>query len=550
MLTFSALKNIQYPLLWHDETETAVGAQRVLQFGYPVVDDGRNILNMLETEDKSIGVHEATNAYTAHAWAQFYWAAIGVKLAQLTNDIYLQTGLVRAPFAIIGLWGISLLGIITARLFNFSSRLRWITIAGYLTLNILSVSLLLHLREVRYYALSLTVTNLWLYLFWKYRNPNDLKNSSPNLFVYSSLMSLVHLAGLVTFIPLFFALITSTVFAEAYLQFWYNRTNRVNLLSKARWFIGPIVPSLLVSIPIFKFTNSFAESLAIRQHVGFTGHQYFYNFLHALQFLSLYQFLGLAILTTTITLTGWYLTRQTQTSITTHNILPFLFVAEGLIIIYLVIVSGMPYLFERYLTAIIPLVNLIIPINVVLNWHFINAIKSTQARSDAKFVYVALTTTLLVLSLTPQVDQFRGRLYELTHQYQGPLDFAIPYLQNQFEHPEELVIATNYEELSYAFYLGSKVTIGYVGNNLKEDLTIQPDVIIMRKDRPNFVTELRDLLSHAEYEKVIFPVYDYQFNNIPELYIPLPHLYKTKYAENESEALTLYVRTNTLRPPN
>jgi len=37
IFTISLFKHISYPLMWADESMTAVGAQRVFEFGYPKV---------------------------------------------------------------------------------------------------------------------------------------------------------------------------------------------------------------------------------------------------------------------------------------------------------------------------------------------------------------------------------------------------------------------------------------------------------------------------------------------------------------------------------
>jgi hypothetical protein len=42
------LKHLSYPLLWNDEAETAMYAERILEFGYPKVHDGRNVVFELE----------------------------------------------------------------------------------------------------------------------------------------------------------------------------------------------------------------------------------------------------------------------------------------------------------------------------------------------------------------------------------------------------------------------------------------------------------------------------------------------------------------------
>ena len=43
----------------------------------------------------------------------------------------------------------------------------------------------------------------------------------------------------------------------------------------------------------------------------------------------------------------------------------------------------------------------------------------------------------------------------------SPLDYVIPYLAERYPDPASLVIATNYEEPAFMFYLGSRVLVGF-----------------------------------------------------------------------------------------
>ena len=122
------------------------------------------------------------------------------------------------------------------------------------------------------------------------------------------------------------------------------------------------------------------------------------------------------------------------------------------------------------------------------------------------------------------------------------MDHLVSYISRRYPDPSKLVIATNYEEYVLMYYLNAKVVVGYVGNNLESDLKETPDIVVIRKNRPNFVKELESYLSKADYEKVVLDVYDYPVNNIPENTLKLRHLYKSIEPNNDSEKLTLFVR--------
>jgi hypothetical protein len=132
------------------------------------------------------------------------------------------------------------------------------------------------------------------------------------------------------------------------------------------------------------------------------------------------------------------------------------------------------------------------------------------------------------------------------HQYKGPLDYTIPYIKAHFPRADTLVIAANYEEYSYMYYLGSKVIVGYVGNNLEEDVKLVPDIIAYRKMWPRFGELFNHYLSKAPYEPVIFPVFDTPVNSSPlfdyvqPLY--LKHLFKTLLTNDPQQATCLYIK--------
>ena len=102
----------------------------------------------------------------------------------------------------------------------------------------------------------------------------------------------------------------------------------------------------------------------------------------------------------------------------------------------------------------------------------------------------------------------------------------------------------NYEECAYMYYLDSKVTFGFILNNLEEDKKISPDIIIYRKDwNWNYKADMfRPFFKQNTYQKIAFPVYDYPTNTIPELQMEHRHLYRTKYARNEGDKAVIYIK--------
>jgi hypothetical protein len=115
-----------------------------------------------------------------------------------------------------------------------------------------------------------------------------------------------------------------------------------------------------------------------------------------------------------------------------------------------------------------------------------------------------------------------GHVKEIVTPYQGTIDVTIAYIRSHFTNPSKLVIATNYEEHVYMYYLKSRVIIGQALNNLPEDTKYQPDIIIPRqfshfKAYPYFDAFRRN----ANYQEMKFPIRDFPVNNIPELRHPI-----------------------------
>jgi hypothetical protein len=142
------------------------------------------------------------------------------------------------------------------------------------------------------------------------------------------------------------------------------------------------------------------------------------------------------------------------------------------------------------------------------------------------------------------MEYFSGHIYELSHQYKGPLDHLIPFIKENYEDTDKLIIATNYEETSFMYYLDSKVIIGYVGYNLEKDLEIVPDIVVYRKGWKNFPKIFISFLEKNTYERISFPVYDYKVNNIPDLIMPFEfkHQFYTLYTQDELNKVAIYLK--------
>ena len=101
-------RHLSHPLFWQDEGETAMYAQRVLEYGYPVVHGERNVVYEFGT-NVAQGVKEQIDAYIGTTWGHFYFAVPGLVWAERTDDIYERTWRLRLPFALAGATGLGVM---------------------------------------------------------------------------------------------------------------------------------------------------------------------------------------------------------------------------------------------------------------------------------------------------------------------------------------------------------------------------------------------------------------------------------------------------------
>jgi hypothetical protein len=183
-------------------------------------------------------------------------------------------------------------------------------------------------------------------------------------------------------------------------------------------------------------------------------------------------------------------------------------------VVYWIVVGRTPFIWERYFISLSPVLTVIFLLDVFTLWDLVR--RPSRAPGWLPGVAAIAVAICFGASAWSRVPEFRGRIFEITNRFQGPLDFVIPYLLEQYDRPDELVIATNYEDPVFMYYLGSHVTVGYYGANLPDDLEVQPDVIVPRPWDRN-LPALWTLAERANYQIRQFPVQNLMTNNIPAL---------------------------------
>lgn len=539
LFAFSLFKNIAYPLLWNDEASTAMFGRRVLEYGYPKVHDDKNSLYLLSDPNYDIGIRKNGDVYVAEGWTQYYLAAFGNYLANKTTDLYTKTALLRIPFALAGFLAIIIFGLTISLFFRENRKKAFI---AFFLFELVSISLILHLKEVRYYSLILLFSAILLNVYLRY---TILKTLSYKYYVW--LVSFFIVLLFHTHYPIAAIFIITFGLHNIYLA--YTKCEK-KLLAFAHNFFKltlPLFISLIFIIPSLIYFKTFAVVNSISAQSAFSIGSYFHNIFWTFSFFEKFEFLYLAIFLKIFLITFIFSNRknttiqENKTILKTSNFLSLLFC------IYILVIARTVFVFERYVIVLQPVLVCIILLDIFLCWRMFNQIFISEPTNQKKtsLIFVAIILIAIGLNLLPQVESIKGHLYELNHQYKGPLDYAIPYIQEKFKDPSKIIIATNYEENSYMYYLYSKTIVGYVGNNLIEDIKLEPDVIIFRKyfnfDQ-GYLDIFNSFLEKNKYQAVSFPVFDYPFNNIPELNFLTVHLYKTKFATNNNEKLYLYLK--------
>ncbi len=535
---FSLFKNISYPLLWNDEASTAMFGKRVIEYGYPKANDGKNFLYLFNDVNHDVGVRNGGDVYIAEGWTQYYLAAIGEFFAKQTDNIYTKTSRMRTPFALAGFLATIIFGLTIS---SFFKENRWEALLIFFLFELASISLVLHLREVRYYSLVLLFSAVLINVYLKYVISKTLsyKYYLGIISLFIVLLFHTHYPIALVFLVTFglHIIVNSYLVCEKKLAVFTH-----NFLKLA----SPLFISLIFIIPSLFYFKTFIMVKMLTAESVLDFNNYFNNIGVALSFFTRFEFLYLAILVKSILLIFLSLKKnivalEDKVILRVSNFLTLFF---G---IYILVIARTVFVFERYLIALQPVLVGIILLDILLCWLIISKtlVKDSQKKKKTLQIFTSFVLLGIFLNVIPQIGSIKNHFYELTHQYQGPLDFAIPYIQEEYKDPTKIIIATNYEENSYMYYLGSKTIIGYVGNNLEEDSKLEPDVIVLRKyfiyDQ-KFTDIFNSFFDNQEYQKVSFPIYDYPFNNIPELNFNVSHLYKTKIATQDSEKLDLFFR--------
>lgn len=521
--------HLPYPLLWNDESATAMLTKSVIRFGYPrILYDGNLITQLPRIALENLS--DSKLASKENGWLTYYFAAPFVFISEMTGNIYLKTAIIRIPFLLQGVISIFLFCRIVGLFFK-SSFLKNQASLLFLLVIIADIPLILHIREARYYSLLLLLIGLFWYILLRFA---VFSTFSYRFFLFT--IPIICVAILLTYPPAVFPCIATLAVASCICAGHFRKPSLKSLF--------PVFLTACISIPILLFFDVFhlAELTAKTYHI--TVQKTVMNVIYILSVLYKDTLLLFSVTIILVVIFSYLHTKQKSIlrQYLSVAFLIFIFFSSTLLIL-----SRLPYLFTRYFIFLNPLIYVVTISGILLIREVSLSCHLRWRKLILLFLFILTVYNLTILNGREKARRIVGHIYELTHKYEGPLDVIIPYILTHTTQPEKLIIATNYEEFSYMYYLKSQVIVGYVGINLKEDLKLTPDIIIFRPGWGTNPEIFRSFFKKSSYDEITFPFLNYPLNNIPEFYFKYPHQFQTQYALIEKEKVRIFVRKGILQ---
>jgi hypothetical protein len=364
------------------------------------------------------------------------------------------------------------------------------------------------------------------------------KKVNPIFFICVESLGIV--LSFLTFPPLFIILLLSIGLSElVFFVSYYFRAGLKPAIKNAIPGVLPLVFALCSVIPLFSYFKVIEITETISKFYGFNSEMYLRNLSIAFKYFRNFELLWLMVFL------KFVLLLHIKTILGEKSpLLKVSFIYSLLFIISFFMIPRIPqYIYIRYLIFLQPVMSVIILMDLFVLVQFYSS--KSKSLINLKMALVMVVSGLLFLNtLFGNTSHLKGHVYEMFHQYKGPLDYTIPFIRENYTRTDTLLIAANYEEFSYIYYLHCKTIVGYVGNNLEADSKQNPDIITYRKYWGNHLDIFKNFVRRVPFEVISFPVFDNMVNNIPELnyYVYLNHRFQTVLPEKPEDAVTLYLR--------
>lgn len=539
LFLYSGIKNIGYPLIWNDESETLMTAESILVNGYPKVHTTNNIIFLPDNKEWT-GYKKDIDANISIPWFPYYFSTIPVLLSRLSDDFNTRTLLSRIPFFLMGVLGL-LFVIYSIKPFFSDTIFPYIFIFFFL-FALLSVPLILNIKEARYYSIVVFLGGALIYLINRFIIFNKELKAIPILLLILTLF-LSYQTQYIFFISL---IITIGILLG--LLFIFRKSNSIKTyffsdqnLKKNFILIGIVLFTLIVMIlPFYFFYDMYNIAIAANNFYKPSAQTYQIHFNKIFDFLLNQDFLILALLTKTLFYFSYFTLKPKEKTkyLQLDNIFLSSIFSLIFIVVFILMLCRMPFLFTRHFILLQPLLT----IGMALDFFgFIYYSNGTKNATIAKVSFISIFFIIFLFNLPKKMPFIKGHLAEMSKPVKGPLDYLIPAIKTKYGNTKNIVIATNYEELTYLFYLNCRVILGYNYKNIESDIKETPDVLIYRKNWGHGVEPFNIFLQKAKYEKESFEVFDSRVNNITELnWFFENHKFKTKFANADFEKTDLY----------
>ncbi len=422
LASFLLFFNLGNQYLWQDEAETALLGRSVLTVGYPKAFDGKNLIN------PTIRTGFSKNyGWRYHPWGQFYITASSFAIFGES------TFSARLPFALLGLINLLLLYILALKF----TRSRFVALTSCV-ITTLSVPYLLLMRQCRYYAPAVFLVLLIILSYQKYLEKKNALNMALVSFCLVLLGYTVH--GM--FVPLFIGI------GLNYLIFHFDKKDILKVILfggiaagfVSLWFLYSNSGTHLANITLDRISHNIEFFVRmVNKYIFPLGF-----------FLAIYG--------------AWVLWRRRfKMSLTPEE--------KNAIQIILSVIAASLAIFAfvqernfRYLVFFIPLLAIIQ-----------SMILLRLARFN-KFLFVgflALSLSTGIFNMGRAEFHLPRYLYEITHDYDGPIESIVTFLNNNAKDTDTVKII--YGDMPVMFYTNLTVD-----NSGIYDEAHMPDWVVFR----------------------------------------------------------------------
>jgi len=472
---FLFLCNLGNQYLWQDEAQTALISKTILNHGIPMGYDGKNFFSQeLEAE------YGENYIWKWHTWLPFY------VLAGFFRLFGVNTFVARLPFALFGIGSVFLTYAFCKALWQN----RGIAATAALLL-LISVPFLLLSRQCRYYSMTVFFSLLSLYA---YLGLLERKKHAYVTFVLSSVL-LFHTHYIYCV----------TLLATVFLHVWLFHRDRLRTILLLAGIVVLINVPWIVWLSTMKYGQRYGDILfRIGKLIVYTG-----AYLLRINWYIFPPFLWLVVIF--VAFGSW---------IRTGSLLPRdrLFWQRLSLLLFFVlfnlvtVVFASPWPYFRYLAPLVPILTIIVAMLVV---------------SAARFHLVVAIGIVAALIYTGSMRDF---LYEITHDYDGPVEGIVKYL-NEHGCADDIALIT-YGDMPLKFYTNMRIIGGVTG---EDPLTTEdPDWVIIRKHLGSThvlrLSEYLETIQTAKYQRIVIDYPDITYENREEI---TDHRFRTAVNEDK-----------------